>query len=150
MKTALCLVILATAPSAWAQAVATSPGKTLATREQYAACLDSADEARARQAALQKRRADYDGAAKQLQADLQAQMEARDKIKPNSHQADAWNLNNEKLNARGAALNTEADAIQKGIAEHNRLTNEARERCANLQVKTEDREAVEAARQKKP
>jgi len=159
MKIASCALLLAIAPVALAQQAAPSkgapvvvpaPGKTLATAEQYSACLDSADEARARQVAIQKRRAAYEDSVRQLQVELKAHMDAKDTIKPGSRQADAWNNNSQLLNARSAAINTEAGAIEKDIAEHNRLGNEARERCSNLQVTAEVREAVTAARQKKP
>jgi len=145
MKRSLCLFLLALAtPPLQAQA----PGKALVTREQYSACLDNADEARARQAALQKRKSDYDAASRQLQADLKAHLEARDSVKPGTRLADAWNATSLQLNARSGALNDQAGGIEKDIAEHNRLTDEARSRCSGLQVSTEDRAAVEAKRQK--
>ncbi len=146
VRTLVICLALAAAPAAQAQ----SPGKALATREQYSACLDSADEARARQSALQKRRADHEAASQQLQADLKTHLEARETIKAGSRLAETWNATSESLNARSTAQNAEANAIEKDIAEHNRLSSEARARCSNLQVTPEDREAVTAARQEKP
>ena len=131
-------LLLATGP-AWGQA---APAKPLATRDEYRTCLRMADEAVERRASLQKRKADFDEKSRQLSEDMNAYRAAGDAIKKGSAAADAYNANGDKLNARAAALNLEADQFDKDIAVHNRVSAEASKQCSGLTVSSADSEAV--------
>ncbi|APV50402.1 hypothetical protein BWI17_12270 [Betaproteobacteria bacterium GR16-43] len=140
-------MLLLPAGLSWAQSAPAPAQPPLATRAEYTACLDKADELAASRKALQARKTEHEAAVNQLQEDVSAHVQAGIALDVKKKGAlEGYNNNGAMLNARRDKLNASADQFAKDVAEHNRLGAESGKQCTGMKIATEDRQAVEKDR----
>jgi hypothetical protein len=119
----------------------------VATKEQYAQCLDTADAIEQRSAALSKHNEARQALALKFQAaddDLNAQVKrhaprTKEEIASYNRAVETRNRSAKEFNEASRSLDREQEALNASVVAHNRL-------CGSLLISSEVKEAVEQER----
>jgi len=134
---ALALLLLLAPSLAFAQ-----PAPKTASKDELRACLSEQDALQDQGKSLERRRAEQDAAARQLQADVRTHMATSPLPNAPEEAFVAFRAKNKDFEAQKDALDAKADQYDKDVAGFNTQLAARNKRCSALTVTKADRDAV--------